>query len=313
MSAITTVDCHYVLPQFAAAFLLIEGDRAAFIETNTSRARPHLLAALAAAGLSPEQVDHVIITHVHLDHAGGASALMESCPAATLLAHPRAAPHAIDPSRLVASARKVYGDEAFDQLYGQINPIAADRVRTFQDNETLTWGARTLRFLHTRGHANHHFCILDEREEAIFTGDAFGLCFPALQAGGLFVFPSTSPTDFDPDEARKSVRRIVETGARRAFLTHFGEVTDLAGAASQLIAHLDRAEQLRDGAAASDQPDAALDAWVLPQLRAHFEASLAARGLSLGGEIAEVLRVDLDLNSQGIAHAARKKRAGKAA
>lgn len=311
MRPITTIDCHYLQPGYAAAYLLVNGGRATFVEANTTHAVPRLLEALAHAGLSVDAVDHVVITHVHLDHAGGASALMNACPNATLLAHPRAAPHVIDPSKLVASARKVYGDARFEALYGRIDPVAAARVRIMNDDEVLDWHGRPLRFLHTRGHANHHFVVVDEKERAVFTGDAFGLRYPALQAKGLFIFPSTSPTDFDGAEAHRAVDRIVATGCTRAFPTHFGEVTALAEAAAQLHAHLDVAERLRDEAAASTEADGALDAWVETRLAAHFEKAFAARGLPMDDAARALIATDLDLNAQGIAHAARKKRAGK--
>jgi glyoxylase-like metal-dependent hydrolase (beta-lactamase superfamily II) len=153
--SVQTIDCDYIRPNFAAAYLLREGNRAAFIDNNTAHSVPLLLKALENSGLTPEQVDYVIITHVHLDHAGGSSALMKACPNAKLLAHPRAVPHVVDPRRLIAGARAVYGDETFEKLYGVIEPIAAERVRAVNDGEAIIWGAKMLRFFHTRGHANH--------------------------------------------------------------------------------------------------------------------------------------------------------------
>ncbi|MEW5848223.1 MAG: MBL fold metallo-hydrolase [Myxococcota bacterium] len=304
-----TIDCHYLQPRFAAAYLLTEGDEAAFVETNTTHAVPRLLDALQARGMKPEQVRYVVITHVHLDHAGGASALMRACPNATLLAHPRAAPHVIDPSRLVASARKVYGDEPFRQLYGEILPVDAARVRIMQDEEKLSWGSRTLHFFHTRGHANHHFCIHDSASNGVFTGDAFGLAYPVMQDRGLFIFPSTSPTDFDPDEARKAVRRIAGSGAARAYLTHYGEVTALREAEAQLLDHLDFADALLQRAIQSDLPDDKLASFCEAELRARFQRILEQRGLSLDAATAELIKLDLDLNGQGIAYVAVKRRA----
>src|SRR5262249_54286000 len=149
-------------------------------------------------GLGPEAVDYLIVTHVHLDHAGGSSLLMRECPNARLLAHPRAIPHLVDPSKLVASARQGYGDAEFEKLYGRIDPIEAGRVRAMDDGSRLGWAGAELEFLHTRGHANHHFCILlseSGKPRSIFTGDSFGLAYPELQQSGLFIFPSTSPTD----------------------------------------------------------------------------------------------------------------------
>ncbi len=306
-----TIDCEYLQPEFAAAYLLVEGDEAAFVETNTAYALPRLLEALSKAGRRPEDVRWVIVTHVHLDHAGGASAVMKACPNATLLAHPRAARHLIDPSRLVASAKQVYGDEPFRKLYGDIEPIPAERVRIMEDEETLRWGSRTLRFLHTRGHANHHFVVHDSASGGVFTGDAFGLRYPMLQGRGLFVLPTTSPTDFDPDEAKRSVRRIAEA-ASSVFLTHFGEVTEIEDAAGQLLRHLEFSGELLDRAVARSESGKELIAFCEAALREHYNRELAARGLELDQKGWELLDMDLDLNAQGIALVAEKRRAAQA-
>lgn len=312
-----TIDCEYLKPRFAASYLLVSPSRdgtepeAAFIDNNTAHSVPRLLQALTTAGLKPEQVRYVIITHVHLDHAGGTSLLMQACPAATLLAHPRAAPHMIDPSRLVGSARKVYGDEQFERLYGQIGPIDANRVRAIEDGERVSLGDRELRFIHTRGHANHHFCIHDPASGSVFTGDSFGLAYPALQKGQLFIFPSTSPTDFDPAEALASLRKIVATGAESAYLTHYGEVKNLAGAEAQLRMHLEFSEKLLNEAIACPHADSELDAYCLEKLRKHFQSYFERSRLPMSQEDWELLALDLELNAQGIAHVARKRRAPK--
>lgn len=306
-----TIDCDYLMARFAASYLITQGDRAAFIDNNTTHAVPKLLEALTQTGLSPAQVDWIIITHVHLDHASGSAALMEACPNARLLCHPRAAPHVIDPSKLAASARQVYGDAEFERLYSEIRPIPASRVRAMEDGERLEWGSRPLRFLHTRGHANHHFCVHDETEHAIFTGDAFGLAYPDLQTNGLFILPSTSPTDFDAPLAREALDRIVATGARRAYLTHFGAVHDLEEGRRQLREHLDFSEALLEQAEHSPLPDPELDSFCEQRLRAWLlsrppllQASPADRARFEG-----LLKLDLELNAQGIAHIARKRRA----
>jgi glyoxylase-like metal-dependent hydrolase (beta-lactamase superfamily II) len=308
--SIHTIDCHYLdLSEFAAAYLLIEGERAAFIDNNTNLAVPRLLSALADRGVEPAQVEYLIITHVHLDHAGGTSALAEACPNATVLAHPRAAPHVIDPARLVRSASAVYGEQEFRRLYGDIRPVAESRVRIMQDEEQLVFGSRMLRFLHTRGHANHHFCVADSATGALFTGDAFGLIYPVLQGDGTFALPSTSPTDFEPALARDAVRRILAERPSCVYPTHFGAVMDLEGAAGQLLRHLDFAESLLEEAVASDLPDDALEAACRPRIRDYLQGLLDARG-SLGAEPGtwEWLRLDIDLNAQGIAFSAAKRR-----
>lgn len=302
-SSVTTIDCDYVMPGLAGAYLRVQGDEAAFIETNTSHAAPKLLAALRDAGLSPEQVRWVIVTHVHLDHAGGASALMKELPNATLLAHPRAARHLIDPSRLVASATQVYGAQRFAELYGTIDPIDAARVRALDDGASVELGGAPLRFLHTRGHANHHFVVVDPTLSTVYTGDTFGLVYPRLQRAGLLAFPSTSPTDFDAAEARRSIDLIASLGVDSARLTHLGEVRDIPGAAAQLHRWINLSESLVQTIREGRAPDP-IEPWLRAQLDA--EMARATSALSLDDTDRALLAFDLDLNAQGLAVAARK-------
>jgi glyoxylase-like metal-dependent hydrolase (beta-lactamase superfamily II) len=297
-------------PGIAAAYLLLpeEGRACAFVETNTAHAVPTLLKALEAHGRTPEDVQYVIITHIHLDHAGGAGQLMAACPNATLLAHPKAAPHAVDPSRIVRGATAVYGEERFASLYGEVRPIPEERVVAMDDDSTVQLGNHTLRFLHTRGHANHHMCVFDETANGVFTGDSFGILYPALQRNGLFAFPSTSPTDFDGPAAIEALDRIVGTGAARVWPTHFDVHTDLAGIADQLRPMLERSTALVDEADASGIEDEALDAWFDRAVRAMFEERLVAAGLADDPVVRRQVELDIDLNGQGLAFAVRKRR-----
>lgn len=302
--AVHLVDCAYAgLPGAAAAYVVTTDDGAYVVETNTARATDRILAMIGGLGLSPADITHVIITHVHLDHAGGASALLAACPNATLLAHPRAAPHAIDPSKLVASATQVYGAATFAELYGTIEPIDADRVRTLADEETLEVGGHRLRFLHTRGHANHHFCVVDEAEGAVFTGDSFGIRYP-----GLPLFPSTSPTDFDAALAIDSVHRIAATGAHTAWLTHFGAVRNLPAAAAGLAEQLAQYGALVDTADASGAEGDAL----LQQARTFVGGFFDALVPDATDAQRELMAVDRDLNAQGLAVAVERRRKRRA-
>jgi len=310
-----TIDCHYFYPQFAAAFLVPEtsstGKIGAFVENNTAHAVPYLLQELKHQNITAQEVQYLIVTHVHLDHAGGTYALSESCPNATILAHPRAATHLIDPTKLITSARKVYGDEAFEKLYGEIKPISASRVRIMQDGESIAFGNRSLKFFHTRGHANHHFCIYDSGSNGIFTGDTFGIAYPALQKQGLFIFPTTSPTDFDPKEARMSIAKILATQAEVAYLTHYGEVRDLKTAADQLLLLLDESEALLEKAIQSPEADEKLDDFCEVRLREFYQQYLQKRQISFDKTAWEILDLDLRLNAAGIAYTAKKRRAPK--
>lgn len=308
MSRLITIDCEYVMPQLAASYLREEGGEVAFIEANTAHAVPRLLAALEQQGLAPEAVKYVIVTHVHLDHAGGASALMAACPQATLLAHPRAARHLIDPARLVASAQKVYGEEAFQSLYGTIEAIDPARVRALEDGEQVTLGGASLRFLHTRGHANHHFVVHDEAKEVVFTGDAFGLVYPALQRAGRFAYPSTSPTDFDGPAAIASVQKVVNLKPRAVALTHFGLFEDVAPIAAQLEGWLELSTRMAEQGAQSGDEVGTLEQRFKWQLDQEFELAAARAGLVLTEADRRLIRFDSELNGQGLAFAAVKQR-----
>jgi glyoxylase-like metal-dependent hydrolase (beta-lactamase superfamily II) len=309
MASVTTIDTgYYDIPRGTAAYLLREGDRAAFVETNTSRAVPRLLEALRAEGLAPAQVEYVVITHVHLDHAGGAAALLQACPNATLLAHPRAAKHVIDPSKLVKSARQVYGDAEFERLYGEIAPVDPARVRVMEDGERLAFGSRELTFFYTRGHANHHLCVHDSGSDAVFTGDAFGVVYPDLQRGGRLAIPSTSPTDFDAAEAVRSLDAIRATGAERVYLTHFGGFDDLDEIAAQLRAQLEESGRIVEEAYEAGLEGEALEAFCARRVDAMLDARLAERGLKGHPDVDAALALDRSLNAQGLAFAVQKRR-----
>jgi glyoxylase-like metal-dependent hydrolase (beta-lactamase superfamily II) len=312
MHARFTVDCD-ILPSFTAAYLRIAGEECAFIEAHTAHALPKLLAELARQGKRPEQVRWVVVTHAHLDHAAGASALLAACPNATLLAHPRAARHLIDPSKLVASATSVYGAARFAALYGRIDPIPAARVRALEDGETFELGTSTLRVHHTAGHAKHHFIVEDPALATVYTGDTFGLVYPALQRGVRFALASTSPTDFDATEARKSIAKVLSLGAEAACLTHFDEVRDLAAVGAQVGAWVDRSEQWLEEGARSGAPLAEIEASIVQKLRAAIDEDTRRRGLVLGAEDWKLLDLDVMLNAQGLAFVAERKRKDAAA
>jgi glyoxylase-like metal-dependent hydrolase (beta-lactamase superfamily II) len=308
LHARVTIDCDARTPEFTASYLRIAGEECAFIETETSHARPKLLAALAKAGRRAEDVRWVVVTHAHLDHAAGAGGLLAACPNATLLAHPRAAKHLIDPAKLIKSATGVYGEEKFAKLYGKIEPIPKERVKALEDGETFELGGATLRVLHTAGHANHHFVIDDPATESVYTGDSFGLVYPALQKHGLFAFPSTSPTNFDAKEARISIDRIRGLGEKNVCLTHFGASTEVDVIAGQLHAWIDRAEAWVDEAARGSETIAAITAGLRTAWREALAHESESTHLQFGAAEWELLALDIDLNAQGLAVAAGLKR-----
>ena len=197
---ISAVDSGYVRPQLDAIHLVVEQGRAAVVDTGTNDSVPFVLAALADKGIAPDAIDFVILTHVHLDHAGGAGLLMAQAPNAKLVVHPRGARHMIDPSKLMAATRDVYGVEAATKMYGEIVPVPAERVIEATDGSAVSLAGRIFTFHDTPGHARHHNCIHDGATGHLFTGDMFGLSYRELDRDGRqFVFPATTPTQFDPE------------------------------------------------------------------------------------------------------------------
>ncbi len=220
------IDALYTAPDIACCYLLGSGEDWALIETGTNNSVPNILAVLKTLGIERTQLRYIIPTHVHLDHAGAAGTLIELSPNAELLIHPRGARHMINPQKLVASAVQVYGEQAFAALYGDIVPVAANRVRTLNDGEQLRLGSRQLTVAHTRGHADHHLCLFDETTEGWFSGDMFGISYPSQRfPSGSFLMPATTPTQFDPALYTSSVERLAARGPKRFYLTHFGELT----------------------------------------------------------------------------------------
>ncbi len=310
MKDIITIDSYYAgEPERVAVFLMIEGEEAAFIDNSTVFAVPRLLEALKDHDMAPEQVRYLIVTHVHLDHSGGTAALLEHCPNATVIAHPKAARHIIDPSRLVQSVRQLFGEEWFNTHYGVIEPVDANRVRTVEDEETLAFGGRTLRFLHTRGHANHHISIIDDKTNAVFAGDSFGVAYPSLQRGRKpFIMWSSAPADFDPDEARKTIQRIAQSGIERAYLTHFGPFDAIEEGAAQLTKSVDELGALLEDAADSGLTGDELQAFCEDQLEGIVKAGLEASGVELDDAGWRWATPDIRLNAMGLAYAAKRRR-----
>jgi glyoxylase-like metal-dependent hydrolase (beta-lactamase superfamily II) len=298
-----TIDAD-VLPEFTACYLRTAGEECAFIEAHTAHALPRLLHALREHGREPRDVRWIIVTHAHLDHAAGASALMAACPDAILVAHPRAARHLTSPDKLVQSATAVYGAARFRELYGTIEPIPRERVRALEDGESVTLGGAPLRVWHTAGHANHHFVVHDPALETVYTGDAFGVVYPALQGHGRFALPSTSPTNFDADLARQSIERILALGERNVCPTHYGPYEDSRSIAAQLVRFLDRAGTWVEEASRGDESVPEMTA----RLARAWEQAIAEEAPAFGEAERRWLALDVELNAQGLAFVANQRR-----
>ena len=293
------VDAGYIRPRLAASYVVRGRDAAAVVETGHAGAVPRILAAIDGAGIPRAQVAYVVVTHVHLDHAGGAGALLRELPGAVLVVHPRGARHLVDPTKLWAGTAAVYGEARTLALYGAPIPIPAERVVEAPDGHTVDLGGRRLRMLDAPGHAKHHLVVVDEGSRGVFTGDAFGLSYrEADSARGPFFFPTTTPVQLDPPALRATLERIVAERPERLYLTHFGVVEgDVERHAAALAAGLEEHVRRARAAPAGEGRHAALRAALADQLL----GGLAAHGAALAPEEALALYgADLDLNAQGL-------------
>ncbi len=293
------IDTGFVRPFFDASHLVVERGRAAFVDVGTNFSAPALLAALDGLGLPRQSVEYVIVTHVHLDHAGGAGEMMRQLPQAKLVVHPRGARHMADPSALVAGATAVYGEETMRRHYGTLVPVDPARMVEAPDDSVLELAGRPLRFLDTPGHARHHFCVWDEASRSMFTGDTFGLSYRELaSARGAFVMPTTTPVQFEPEALIASIDRLVGFDPAAMLLTHYSRVTEVERMAADLkrqvaaLAALGRSAP--QGASRAEHLERGVRELVLGWLADHGAPLPAAEAEAL-------LAVDIELNAQGIA------------
>ncbi|HEX7639805.1 MAG TPA: MBL fold metallo-hydrolase [Burkholderiaceae bacterium] len=292
------IDTGFHRDRYDAAYLVVEGGRAAFIDTGTAFAVPRLLGALDALGLAPGAVDLVIPTHVHLDHAGGVGQLMQALPAARLLVHPRGARHLVNPLALYLGALKVYGQAVMDRDYGRLLPVPEERVDTSKDGQVVTLAGRPLLLAHTPGHALHHHCAWDARSGGWFTGDNFGMAISELRIGDRpFIFPTTTPVQFDPDAMVASIDRLLATSPRRMFVTHYGAIGHVADCAARLKDSI--AATVAIARAHRDAPER--HAALARALAGRYAADARAFGIDRPlDELAALLHDDAALNAAGL-------------
>jgi glyoxylase-like metal-dependent hydrolase (beta-lactamase superfamily II) len=223
--------------QMTAGFL-VHGDQPALIETGSQSSTEAVLNALQAQGLDAPDLRWIVVTHIHLDHAGAVGDLALAFPRATVVVHEKGARHLVDPTRLVDSAARVYGP-LLDGLYGRMLPVESDRVVAAADGHLLDiGGGRRLRLVDSPGHAKHHHAVLDEMTGILLVGDAVGVRLPGVDV----LRPAAPPPDFDLELAVNSLHRFAALAPTQVVLTHYGPVEDP-------MATLDEAE-------------AALHAWV---------------------------------------------------
>jgi len=295
---ITAIDTDLLRPYFDASHLVVENGRAAFIDCGVNDSVPLLLDALVSKNVDPADVDYLLLTHVHLDHAGGAGLLMKSLPNAKAVLHPRGAPHMIDPAKLIKGAQAVYGENEYFRQYGNIEAIPEARVVVAGHGEEFLLGGRVLQSIYTEGHARHHHCFYDAAAAAVFTGDSFGVSYRELDTDkGEFIFPTTTPVHFDPPEAHKAIDTIMGFEPRQLFLTHYGRITELQRLATDLHRRVDDFVKLVTRHADSENRTADVHA----SMYDYFIHEIREHGFTGGDHaIRDIIGKDVVLNTMGL-------------
>jgi glyoxylase-like metal-dependent hydrolase (beta-lactamase superfamily II) len=288
---------------------IIHEESLTIIETSASPSIPHLKKGLSKLNINLEDIQYIILTHIHLDHAGGAGLLLEECPEATVIVHPKGYRHMKDPSRLIAGAQMVYGKD-FNALFDPIKPIPEDRMIVKNHGEILQLSETcTLTFYDTPGHANHHLSIYDSVSDGMFTGDTCGIQYRADTA--RFYLPSTSPNQFNPDSMREAINFFRKKKLNRIYFGHYGMTGEVEHALSEvekwLDIFMDKATDIFDACAAMDENVESLT----KELFTLVKSSVVEEGINPQHPVFHLLKLDLKVSSMGIVDYLNKKRRGE--
>jgi glyoxylase-like metal-dependent hydrolase (beta-lactamase superfamily II) len=271
------------------------------IETSASPSVPYILEGLKQLQFKPEDVDYIIVTHIHLDHAGGAGLLLTHCPNAKLVVHPKGARHLSDPSRLIAGAKAVYGNK-FDDLFNPILPVPEGKIIIKEHEEELTIGSGcTLKFFNSPGHANHHFSIFHPALNGMFTGDTAGVTYPQLAVEGIELYlPSTSPNQFNPGKMLHSISMYEKMDLDYIFFGHYGMSRNPKEVYRQIKEWIEvfvKAGKLgmAEGGSFEQQTHAARD-----ELASRVKGYLSEKGVPNDHPVFETLSIDMEVCSMGL-------------
>jgi len=217
-SGLDFVDVKFLgYPQIIATAILHGPGGVALVDPGPSSTLPALRAALQERGIGPGDIRTILLTHIHLDHAGSTGTLVRELPHATVYVHARGAVHMVDPSKLLDSAKRLYGAD-MDRLWGEFLAVPETNVRALKGGEAIEAGGRTLEVAYTPGHASHHVCYFDRSSGVAFTGDVTGI----RRGSGRYVMPPTPPPDIDLELWQQSLDRVMTWSPDTLFITHFG-------------------------------------------------------------------------------------------
>lgn len=284
---------------------IINEEHLTIIETGPSPSVSYIKDGLKKMGHQLSDVEYIIVTHIHLDHAGGAALLLEDCPNAKLIVHPKGARHLADPSRLVAGAKMVYGDR-FDNLFAPVLPVSEERILVKGEGDKLEISTDCiLEFWDSPGHANHHFAIIEPVSNGIFTGDTAGIRYEQLAKENIeFHLPSTSPNQFDPDRMRESIVRMQERGFSRAFYGHYGMSEKPDAAFNQTLEWLEIFMNEAEAAFQAGENHTELAA----RLKKHINRHLRSLGVEDDHEVYMLIELDLMVGAMGLLDYLGKKK-----
>ncbi|WP_087974432.1 MBL fold metallo-hydrolase [Oceanobacillus rekensis] len=276
---------------------VINEENLTLVETGPSPSVKYIKAGLSALGHSLDKVKYIIVTHIHLDHAGGAGLLIRECPNAKIVVHPRGERHLIDPKKLASGARAIYGD-SFSELFDPITSVPADRLLVKGEGDVLEIGPEcTLEFWDTPGHAKHHFSIYDPVSNGMFTGDTVGVRYEQLVPSGVDLFlPSTSPNHFNPNDMEASIQRIQNKKLHRIYYGHFGMTEKTEEALNQVSEWLEVYMEVGEQAIVEGRGYDTISQRLLERIRTY----LREKGIDDEHEVYILINLDLQVGALGI-------------
>lgn len=233
---LTAIDTGMFGRENVTSAYFVAAEQPALIETGSANVATAVREGLAQLGVGADDLAHVIVTHIHLDHAGGAGHIASMFPKATIWVHERGAPHLADPSRLLESAARIYGQDRLGELFGLIEPTPSERLRAIGDGDEIDLGDRSIRSLSTPGHASHHVALMDSATGGVFVGDALGVFLPDVSV----LRPATPPPEFDPELAVRSIERIAALDPSSLLFSHFGPASEIEHLCNLAIRRLRR-------------------------------------------------------------------------
>lgn len=297
-SGFSYLDLHFLgVPRVIATVVLHHPGGVALVDPGPSSTLPVLRRELEGAGIRIADVRALVLTHVHLDHAGASGTLVRENPAMRVYVHEKGAPHMIDPERLVASATRLWGSE-MDRLWGEVRPVPSEAVVALGGGERISAGGRELEVLYTPGHASHHVSYFNADTGIACVGDTAGIRMP----DGRFVLPPTPPPDIDIEAWHRSLSAIAGWRADTLFVTHFGPSSPVPAQLTEMADHIDLVAKLAQASLAHDGEDSDREVWFIDEVR----RELRRRMKDAEAEAYEVAG-RFDLNWKGLARYWRKR------